>query len=126
MTKTRLDVIAMAHRRLAVLSVGENPSPDQEQFAGDTLDALIQELNDVHHLMLSSELFEDSIYLPLSYLLASEIAPHYSLPAEPRGRNIVRLRALIRPDNRIDPRDVNRDGTVTLDEHKSSRQADYF
>lgn len=100
MTKTRTDVINAAHRKLGILSLGDVPSPDETEYASITLDAVLAELNDVHGLLLPSSLFDDVMLIPLSNILASELSQHYSVPALPAGRSIIRLRAILKPDTR--------------------------
>ena len=100
MTKTRVDVINAAHRKLGILSLGDTPSPDETEYASTTLDGVIAELNDVHGLLLPQNLFDDALLIPLSELLASELARHYSIATPSRGNSVIRLRAILKPDTR--------------------------
>jgi hypothetical protein len=100
MSKTRADVINAAHRKLGILSLGDVPSPDETEYASITLDGVIAELNDVHGLLLPDSLFDDVLLIPLSDLLASELAQHYSVPAMSPGHSVIRLRSILRPDTR--------------------------
>lgn len=128
MTKTRLEVIQMAHRRLGVLSADEEPTDDQSVFAGDVLDALFEEVNTVQDLGLAWTLdsVPDAAFLPLSYLLAADIAPHYEVAAEPRHRAMGRLRAYALPDDRDDSRDLDGDGAISEAEEAAGDRALYY
>ena len=125
---TTLDVIAMAHRRLGVLSADDVPSADMDAFATDTLTALFDELATVHRVDVAWDLdtVPQAAFLPLSYLLAAEIAQHYERPAEPRLRALNRFLAYAFPDDRPDSRDLDEDGTVTDDEAEAGKRAVYF
>lgn len=128
MTKTRLDVVQQAHRRLGVLSADEEATADQIAFGGEVLDALFAELNSVHSLGFTWDLtaVPDAAFLPLAGCLAVEIAPHYEIAAEPRSRAIMRLRAYALPDDRTDERDLDESGTVSETEADVFERALYY
>ncbi len=128
MSKTRLDCIAMAHRRIGVLSADEAPSADMESYAGDTLDALFDELKEVEKMSITWALsaVPSQAFLPLSYLLAVEIAPHYQVASEPRARAMHRMRAYAFPNDVEDSRDLDDDGTVSTDEVEEGKKALFF
>lgn len=128
MTKTRLDVITMAHRRIEVLATDEEPTADQEAFAGDVLGGLFAEVNEVQGMAFTWGLEEtpDAAFLPLSYLLAVEIAPHYGRPSESRAKAMGRLRAYAHPDDRADSRDTDEDGEISDAESQAGLEAAYF
>lgn len=128
MPQTRLKVIEMAHRRLGLLSVDETVTADQDAFAGMTLDALFEELKTVREMAFTWSLGEvpDAAFLPLSYLLATEIAPHYDVASESRARALARLNAYAFPDDRDYRRDTDDDGTVSADEETAGLKVAYF
>ena len=64
--------------------------------------------------------------LPLSYLLATEIAPHYQVPSEPRSRAMMRLRAYLFPDDREDRRDADEDGVISDAEEQAGKEAAFY
>ena len=103
--KTRLEVITRALRRIRIVAMDEAATTDQENVAGDALDALVLELDRSHDLHIgNSTQFEDDIFLPLAYLLAAEIAPDFSVQSpEPRSRALMRLRSVLDPNDYIAP-----------------------
>ena len=128
MTKTTLDVVKMACRRIKILSVDEVPSADQYEFASEVLASLFAEVKEVHGMPFTwtTDTTPDAAFLPLSYLLAVEIAPHYGMPTEPRSRAMGRLRAYAFPDDRTDSRDLDDDGTVSTEEAAAAERALYY
>lgn len=102
MSKTKAEVIARAHRVLGLLAADENPTADDSAFAEAALDGLYDELQDVHclHLTFDTADVPDGVFLPLSDLLAAEIADHYSVPGPVRSRALTRVRAFAAPDDR--------------------------
>lgn len=128
MTKLRLDVIQHAHRILGILAADQEATADQEAYAGEVLDAVFAEVNTVEGLGFTWDLtaIPDEAFLGLSGLLASEIAPHYGLPAAPRSRSIARLRAYALPDDRADWRDFDEDGTVSTEEAAAAERSLYY
>ena len=102
MSKTKLEVVAQAHRTLGVLATDENPSADMISYAGTTLDALVEELAYVQGLGVpfDSDDTPDELFLPMADYLASEIAPHYGVAGPARSRAIGRIRANLACDDR--------------------------
>lgn len=86
-------------RRLRVLSMDEAATADQEAVASEALEALAEELQVSHGIVIPSiETVDDMLFLPLAYLLAYEIAPDFSVAApEPRSRALIRLRSVTNP-----------------------------
>lgn len=128
MPKTKLEVVAQAHRHLGLLSADETASADQDAYAGSILDALFAEMNLVQNMQFTWTVDEtpDAAFLPLSGLLATEIAPHYGVASEPRSRAIMRLRAYAFTDDRTDSRDYDNDGTVSDEEADAAVRALYY
>lgn len=100
MPKTRLDVIARAHRVLGVLAVDEAPTADMVDYAGDTLDTLLEELTYSQNVFIDADDVDDAAFVPLADLLASEISLHYGVNGPLRSRAITRLRAYMIQDDR--------------------------
>ena len=128
MTKTRSDIIEMAHRRIQVLSADEAVTADMEAFAGGVLDALFAELVSTDGMAFTWTLdtTPDAAFLPLSYLLAVEIGPHYNMPVEPRGRAYMRLSKFAFPNDVVDRRDTNEDGVISEAEEQAGKEALYY
>lgn len=128
MTKTRLEVIAQAHRELGVLATDETPTADQIGYAGSVLDSLFAELKTVHGMPFTWTLEEvpDEAFLPLSLCLAAEIQGHYSLGLVRRSYAIGRLRAYAHPDDRGLLADYDEDGTVDDDEADARAREAYY
>lgn len=128
MTKTSSSVVAQAHRYLGVLSVDEDPSTDMVSFGGAVLDGLLDEAATAHGLTLgwTSAAVPDGVWLPLSRLLAAEIAGHYERPAEPVSRAWTRFKAAVNPSDVTDWRDLDEDGTVSDDEADTAERAAYY
>jgi hypothetical protein len=128
MPKTANEVVSQAHRYLGVLSVDETVSPDQETFGGAVLDGLLAEAQTAHGLTFAwtSAEVPDGVWLPLSRLLAAEIAGHYERPAEPVSRAWMRFRAAVNADDRTDWRDLDEDGIVQEDEADVADRAAYY
>lgn len=128
MPKTRQDVISKALRQLGVLGQGEVASAEDYAQANETLDALFAETNAAQGFFWpwTLDTVSDAAFLPLSYLLASEIAPGYELPGPSRSAAIARLRALQFPDDRPLRGDYDDNGTVTQAEQDAADRAAYY
>lgn len=92
---TRSDILRAAFRRIAVTSADEALTADQEAYASDVLDGLVQELSSAHGLTVDADAPTDEYMLALAWLLAVHIAPHYMVQAEPRSRATMRLRSIM-------------------------------
>jgi hypothetical protein len=128
MPKTASEVVAQAHRYLGVLSVDEAVSGDQASFGASVLEGVLAEAATAHGLTFTwtSAAVPDGVWLPLSRLLASELASHYERPAEPSSRAWTRFRAAVQPDDREDIRDLDEDGTVSDEEADAALRAAYY
>lgn len=115
---TRTDIITMAHRRIRVLSTDEAPTADMDHFGGQALDALFAELpvSDGIAVTWTLDATPQAAFLPLSYLLAVEIGPHYSMATETRRAAMKRLRAATIVDDRVMREDTDQDGVVSAEE----------
>lgn len=102
MSKTKLEVVARAHRVLGLLAVDENPTADMIDFAGDALQGVIDELEYVQNVPVpfDADSTPDELFLPMGDLLAAEIASHYGINGPVRSRAIARIRAHVAPDDR--------------------------
>jgi hypothetical protein len=128
MTKTRLEVVAQAHREIGVLSSDEVPTADQIGYAGDVLDSLFEELKEVHGMPFTWALdaTPDAAFIPLSLCLAADIQRHYEMNKVRRSRAIGRLRAYAFPDDRGDLADYDQDGTVSDDERAAFDRGAFY
>lgn len=102
MSKTKLEVVARAHRVLGLLAADENPTADMVDFAGNTLDGVLGELEGVQGVSVpfDSDSTPDELFLPVADLLAAEIAGHYGVSGPARSRAISRVRASLAADDR--------------------------
>lgn len=124
---TKADILRMAHRHLRVLSADEALTAEQEQYASDILDSLWAEVQEVEGVTGSIDAPADALVLPLSHLLAVEVAPHYNRQAPwSRSRAIGRLRALTIPNDATDRRDSDGDGIVDDDEAAAGLRTAYY
>jgi len=126
---TKSEVVGAALRRLGILSVDETVSADQIGYCGDVLDALLSELQSLWGVTFSWTVatVPAAGFLPLSYLLAAEVAPHYMVnPPETPGRSMARFRAYALPDDRDDRRDTNDDGIVSADEETAGLATAFY
>ncbi len=104
MARTRLDLIAQAHRRLGVLAADEVPTADMVGYGRDTLELILAELvaDGVPVAFADPDFIPDALALPLAALLAVDLAPHYEVaPRDARSRCIGRLRSILLPDDRV-------------------------
>lgn len=128
MTKTALDIAAMAHRRLGVLAADETPDASQHELARLTLDGVLSEVQAAQGISYSwgTDAIPESLFLPLAYLVAVDMAPHYEIqPRDSRAGMIARLRTQAYPDDR-EPFDLNDDGTVSEAEEAARKRARYY
>lgn len=129
MSKTLSEVVAQAHRRLAVLSVDEDPSADMVTYGEEMAQSLLDELIAAPHSMpFTWTLAEvpDAVYRPFAWLLAVDIAPNYQVASESRARAMGRVRAYAFPDDRDDRRDIDEDGIITDAEELAGKQAAFY
>ena len=102
MSKTRLEMVARAHRVLGLLATDEDPTADMIAFAGSALEGAIEELAYIQGVNVSfdADSVPEELFLPVGDLLAAEIADHYSVPGPIRSRAIGRIRANLACDDR--------------------------
>ena len=129
MAKTRLDVIQRALRHLSVIASDTNASADDEAFTGETLDTLFEEIQNTQGVTITWALdaTPDNAFLPLSHLLATQVASHFEVPPrESYAQAMGRLRAALITDDREDRRDLDEDGTISDGEIDADARAVYF
>ena len=128
MTKTASEVVAQAHREINVLSVDESPSTDMATYGEAMLDSLLAQAVTQHSLSFTwdKDTVPDGVFLGLSFLLASHLAPHYERPYQPRSWGWGQFKAAINPDDREDRRDLDDDGTVSVAEAEAGERARYY
>lgn len=102
MSKTKLEIVARAHRVLGLLAADEVPTADMIDFAGDALDGVIDELEFVQGVSVpfTSANVPDELFLPMGDLLAADIASHYGINGPTRSRALMRVRAALALDDR--------------------------
>lgn len=98
--KTSRDVIDQAFRRLGVKAEDEALTADQYQYAEQTLEVLMAELREMMPLDGWPDAIPERAFIPFANLLAAELAPAYSVPGESRTVPMLRLMAIMRPDDR--------------------------
>lgn len=126
---TRLDVIRHALRRIGVISADETATGDHEEYVGDTLDALFAELQGNSGGMTITWTLDttpSANLLPLAYLLATEIGPHFGEPTESRAKAMGRFRASQIADDRDVRADIDDDGTVSAAETNADLRSQYY
>lgn len=119
MPKTSVEVATLALRRLGVVGMGEPPQAEELRHAREVLAGLVAEIAAAQGMTVVADLeaVPDARFLPLAYLLACDLAPHYEIaPRDARSVLIGRLRAQLLPDDREDARDLDDDGTVSAAE----------
>ncbi len=130
MTKTSLEVVAEAHRRIKVLSNDRDPSSDMVTYGQSQLSGLFEELTNAPHSMVFAwtlETVPEYMWRPLSWLLAHDIAPHYEIaPRDSYATAMGRVRAIAFPDDREDRRDTDDDGIISDDEAEAGKAALYY
>ena len=129
MAKTRLDVIHQALRHLGILASDTDASADDAAYTGSTLDTLFAEIQNTQGITITWALdaTPDNAFLPLSRLLAVEVADHFEVPAkESFARAMGRLRAALISDDRDNRADFDDDGTVDAAEKEADLRAQYF
>ena len=130
MTKTKTELVVEAHRRIAVLSVDEDPSTDMATYGAAQADALFAELLAVPHSMPFTwdlDTIPDAVYRPLAWLLAVPLAAHYQVPPrDTEARAMGRVRAYAFTDDREDRRDIDEDGIITEAEAEAGLRATYY
>jgi hypothetical protein len=129
MAKTRLDVIHQALRHLGVLASDTDASADDAAYTGGALDTLFAEIQNTQGITVTWALdaTPDTAFLPLSRLLAVEVADHFEVPPkESFARAMGRLRAALIPDDRDDRRDLDDDGTITEAEIAADKRAQFY
>jgi hypothetical protein len=101
--KTRLDVITRALRRIGVAAVDEDPTADQIQSVGSVYDALLEEISSVFGKSIPADSVPPEAFIPLANLLAVEVAHDTGAsPHQSRGTALIRLLAVLRPDDRTE------------------------
>jgi len=129
MTKTTLEVVAMAQTRLGVSGMGETPSAEEFALGKSLLSGLLAEVQAAQGITYTwtADEFPDSLFLPFAYLLAVDMAPHYEIaPRDSRAAMIARLRTQAFPDDRPVIADTDEDGTVTEAEQDAADRAAYY
>lgn len=125
---TRADVIAHALRRIGVLAEDETMTADQENYCGTALDALFAEFQAVQGATFAWALSATpaAALLPLSGILAAEVAEHYGRQFGPRSRYVASLRAYAFSDDRENSKDLDGDLTVTESEAYAAGEGEFF
>lgn len=129
MSKTKSELVAEAHRRIAILSVDEDPSTDQTTYGEASADSLFAELLAEPHTMgftWDLDTIPDGVFRPLAWLLAVDLANHYQVAAEPRSRAMGRVRAFAFTDDRDDRRDADEDGVISEDEEAAGLREQFY
>lgn len=129
MAKSKLEVIAEAHRRINVLSVDESPSDDMITYAGDAADSLLIELNSRPHeckFFWTTDAVPEGVFRPFAWLLAVDLAAHYREPAEARARAVMRVLSFAYEDDRDEVRDSDLNGILSDAELAAAMRSIYY
>ncbi|MFV1644936.1 hypothetical protein VWZ82_13010 [Phaeobacter sp. JH20_41] len=128
MAKTRREVVNMALHHIGVVSSDEEPEAVDQLYADQVLDGVFAELQNSQDITISWGLDEtpETAFLPLAFLLASEVAAHFGVQAMPRSRAMGRFRAALISDDRDDRRDLDNDNLVSDGEIEADKRAQYF
>lgn len=98
MAKTKNDIILAALRHLTVIAADEPAQAEDLAYAGDVYDGLYAQMFFTQELDVGEENdIPDEQFLPFRDLLASEIAPYYSMVGPRRSQAIMALRAAVAP-----------------------------
>lgn len=105
MTKTSLDVITAAYRRLGVAAEDTPISGEQRDIGFETLSALVDELSESEGVwgLNNIEAIPARFFLPLSQMLAVELGPNYAADGRSATwwQGFRRLRRVAFPDDRL-------------------------
>lgn len=97
---TKRDICEAAFRSLGVVAHDTPMTADQFAFAGGVLDGLIDEVAELTGVVVSPDAPPSGVDRPLALLLAAEMAPSYDITSVDRGGPLLRVAAILRPDNR--------------------------
>lgn len=128
MTKTSLDIATRALRVISVCAVDETPTAADKTLAVNALQGIMDELVDSHGATIAwtIETVPDALFLPLSDLVAADVASVYQMPGPSRSRALIRVRASLLPDDRDTRADLDDSGTVSTDEAAADLRAQYY
>lgn len=109
---TNLDVITRALRRLGVVAKDDAPGADDLAQGTDILAGIYAEIAAMGLLLWPDDDVPATVYMPLTTLLACEMAQDYSVaPPMSRAGAMLRLLAVINSDDRTNgPDDYNAAG----------------
>lgn len=129
MTKTAIEVIALAGQRLGVVRLSETPPGDMVLFAMPLLQSIVDVLNDTHaaEITWTIDAVPDELFVSMADALAACMAPALGVNAPvPKSRAMMLLRASLHPDDRPLRGDYDDDGTVSEGEAEALAQARYY
>ena len=81
MSKTSLDIVTAAYRRLGVASEDSPLSAEQNDIGSEALEALVAELDERENIpgVADVEAIPDIYFLPLVEMLSAQLAPNYGI-----------------------------------------------
>lgn len=124
---TKRDLIELAYRRCGVVAEDEPMTADQERIGSTILESAFAALQAEAAVSWDLGSIEEIAVLPLSMVLAYDLAVHNSVPPrESRGRAVIRYLGVVRPDDREDSRDLDDDGIVSDEEADVGARAAYY
>lgn len=129
MTKTSLDIVTEALQWAGPLDATETPTAGQHARGKVILQGLVDELTSVQGATIAwtIETVPDGLFLPMSRLLAHDLAPRYGGERlEARANAIGRVRAVLFPNDLPLRGDYDEDGTVTDAEQAASDRAAFY
>jgi hypothetical protein len=98
---TNIDVVTRALRRLGIVAKDDAPGADDEAMGTEVLAGLYAEIAAIGVLMWPDDDVPSNVFLPISTLLACELAQDYSVPPPvARATALRRVLSVINADNR--------------------------
>lgn len=125
MPKSANDVVTLSLGHLGVIQQGGSANPEQLAYGKALLDGAFAQMQADHGLAFTWDLssIPDDYFLPLSWLVASDTAPRYSVAYRPRSYAIGHILSLSRPDDRDDPAPTDPD---ELAAEVAEKEAQFF
>lgn len=124
---TRDEVSTRALRKIGVVAEDLDATAAQLTHVGEQLDSLFADISSKVALAWDLATVPSAAFVPLSNLLAVEIAGEYTRPAPMTyARAFARLMSIIRENDMEDRRDDDEDGVISEAEEGRGNRALYY